>query len=165
MVRSSARFRTLLCAIAALAFMQPAGAQTGREPIVQGVFAVAVVTVYPGDTITKDMVDEREFGQLRPVRGGYVASARALVGKIARRTLLPGQAIPANAVENAKLVRKGMPAQLVFEEGGLTIIAVVTPLQDGELGELIKVRNLDSGLIVHGTVQQDGSLRTGEPVR
>lgn len=118
-----------------------------------------VITIYPGDVIEENMVVEREFNQLRPVRGGYISSVDALVGKVSRRTLMPGLAIPQNAVENAKLVQKGVPTQLVFQDGALSITTLVSPLQAGELNEAIRARNLDSGLIVYGIVQQNGTLR------
>ncbi|WP_433458102.1 flagellar basal body P-ring formation chaperone FlgA [Pseudochelatococcus sp.] len=159
MVRGCASFRFFLCVTAMLLWARPGLAQVPQEAA--GVLAVPLITIYPGDTITPDMVGEREFGQLRPVRGGYVASAGVLVGKVARRTLLPGQAIPGSAVENAKLVQKGVPVPLVFEEGGLTITALAAPLQAGEINETVRARNVDSGLIVYGTVQEDGTLRIG----
>lgn len=141
---------------------QTTGAQaTGTETEAADArsYAVPVITIFPGDVIAEHMIDAREFSQLRPTRGGYVTSTDSLVGKIARRTLMPGFAIPHNAVENAKLVQKGVPTQLVFEDGPLTITTLVSPLQAGELNESIRARNLDSGLVVYGVVQENGTLR------
>lgn len=135
---------------------QEAGQAAGAEPTT---FAAPVVTIYPGDVIAENMVTDREFTQLRPLRGGYVTSAGAVIGKVARRTLMPGLAIPQNAIENAKLVQKGVPTQLVFADGPLIITTLVSPLQAGELNEAIRARNLDSGLVVYGVVQQNGTLR------
>lgn len=135
-------------------------ASSEQDPSSFGTVAVTpLVTIYPGDSIDPSMVAERTFAQLRPVRGGYVSSASALVDKVARRTLMPGIAIPLNALENTKLVQKGVPTQLVFEDGGLSITTLVSPLQAGELNEAIRARNIDSGLIVYGIVQEDGTLR------
>ncbi|MFT0893102.1 flagellar basal body P-ring formation chaperone FlgA [Pseudochelatococcus sp. G4_1912] len=156
MLRVSAFCRILLCLGAVLAVSHPGQAQE------KGTYATPTVTIYAGDVIENDMVDEREFAQLRPVRGGYATSAEALIGKVARRSLIPGLAIPQNAVENAKLVQKGVPTKLIFEDGGLSMVTLVSPLQAGELNEVIKARNVDSGLVVYGTVQSDGSLRAGE---
>ncbi|MGV6872346.1 flagellar basal body P-ring formation chaperone FlgA [Pseudochelatococcus sp. B33] len=144
-------------AMAGPAVTEPARAQNAAAA--PTTFAAPVVTIYPGDVIGENMVAEREFTQLRPVRGGYVASAESLIGKVARRTLMPGLAIPQNAVENAKLVQKGTPTQLVFEDGALIITTLVSPLQAGELNEAIRARNIDSGLIVYGIVQENGTLR------
>lgn len=151
---SSIRVLQILLCLGAIT----AVAQTGQAQEA-GFFVVPTVTIYAGDAIDQDMVDEREFAQVRPVRGGYITSIKSITGKVARRTLMPGAPIPQNAVENAKLVQKGTPTQLVFEDGGLRITTLVTPLQAGELNETIKARNIDSGLLVYGTVQQDGTLR------
>lgn len=153
MLRVSAFCRILLSAGAFLAFSQVVQAQEA------GSYVIPTVTIYAGDVIDEDMVDERNFTQVRPIRGGYVTSLKSITGKIARRSLMPGYPIPQNAVENAKLVQKGVPTHLVFEEAGLMITTLVNPLQAGELNETIKARNVDSGLLVYGTVQQDGTLR------
>ena len=35
------------------------------------------------------------------------------------------------------------------------------PLQPGSAGDLVKVRNLDSGAVFTGTVMADGTIRVG----
>ncbi len=90
-----------------------------------------------------------------------IESRAAIVGKIARRTLLPGAPIPWNAVTEPKAVLNGAKIRIVFEEGGLNITTYGAALQSGSVGEIISVRNLDSGYTVTGTVQSDGSVRVG----
>jgi len=41
----------------------------------------------------------------------------------------------------------------------MIISASGTPLQDAAIGDLIKVRNIDSGITVSGTVMADGTVR------
>ncbi len=38
------------------------------------------------------------------------------------------------------------------------ITAAGSPLQDAAVGELIRVRNIDTGVIVSGTVMADGTI-------
>ena len=47
-------------------------------------------------------------------------------------------------------------------EGGLTITTYAAALQAGGVGDLIKVRNPESGIVVTGTVQPDGSVRVSD---
>ena len=115
--------------------------------------------IYPGDMITEAMIEERATDDARP---SVLRSRAALVGRIARRTLLPGQPIPASAVEQARLVAVGAQVKIIFTEGGLQIVAYGVAQQPGGAGDLIRVRNLDSGLFVTGRVQGDGSIRVGE---
>jgi flagella basal body P-ring formation protein FlgA len=129
----------------------------------QNVLAVPVptVTLYPGDTITAEQLTDRRF-RLSPRNMQAVALTRSIVvGKIARRTLVAGQVIPQNAVEDLKLVKRGVPIRVVFAEQGLTIVTYAEPLQSGAIGEMIRVRNMDSGTVIVGTVQADGSITVG----
>jgi flagellar basal body P-ring formation protein FlgA len=146
----------LLATLAFLAVTLPAGAQMVSTLPVPG------ITIYPGDPITDEMLTDRRFRLTRASLEAVVAGREMLVGKVARRTLLPGQPITINAVENPQLVRRGVPVRLVFTEGGLTIITYAEPMQSGSAGEVIRVRNTESGTIIVGVVQADGSIVVGK---
>jgi flagellar basal body P-ring formation protein FlgA len=125
------------------------------------ILPVPSVTIYPGDTISEAMLKDRSFPENYRYRTAVVESPRVLTGKMARRTLLPGEPIPMNAVDDPKLVTRGTQAQIMFEEGGLSIMGVGIPLQSGTMGETIQVKNVDSGRIITGRVQADGRIRIG----
>jgi flagella basal body P-ring formation protein FlgA len=48
---------------------------------------------------------------------------------------------------------------LIYRTDGLTITSSAMALQNGSIGDLVSARNLDSGLVVRGTVQPDGTVR------
>lgn len=125
------------------------------------ILPVPAVTIYPGDTITESMLKDRGFPETYRFRTAVVESPRVLAGKTARRTLLPGEPIPMNAVDDPKLVTRGVQTAIVFEEGALSIVGVGIPMQSGTLGETIQVKNVDSGRIITGRVQADGKIRIG----
>jgi flagella basal body P-ring formation protein FlgA len=125
------------------------------------ILPVPSVTIYPGDTISESMLKDRAFPENYRYRTAVIESPRVLAGKMARRTLLPGEPIPMNAVDDPKLVTRGVQTQIMFEEGGLSIMGVGIPLQSGTLGETIQVKNVDSGRIITGRVQPDGRVRIG----
>jgi flagella basal body P-ring formation protein FlgA len=129
----------------------------------QNVLAVPVptVTLYPGDTIGADQLTERRFRLSARNMQAVALSRDIVVGKIARRTLVAGQVIPQNAVENLQLVRRGVPIRVIFAEQGLTIVTYAEPLESGSLGEMVRVRNVDTGTVIVGTVQADGSITVG----
>jgi flagellar basal body P-ring formation protein FlgA len=129
----------------------------------QNVLAVPVptVTLYPGDTITAEQLTDRRFRLSSRNMQAVALTREIVVGKVARRTLVAGQLIPQNAVEELKIVKRGVPIRVVFAEQGLTIVAYAEPLQSGAIGEMIRVRNLDSGTVIVGTVQADGSITVG----
>jgi flagella basal body P-ring formation protein FlgA len=124
------------------------------------ILPVPKLTIYPGDTIADDWLVEREFTQeFVAARPALVDSRAAIVGKVARRTLLPGTPVPSSAVAERKLVTHGAKVRILFEDGGLSIVAFGMALQAGSAGALVQVRNLDSGVTISGTVQEDGSVR------
>ena len=116
--------------------------------------------IYPGDIIQDDMLMDTP-SEDAPARPGDGAARNAIVGKMARRTLLPGQPIGLSDIGNPRLVVNGGAVTLYFTEGGLTISTSGAAQQDGSEGELIHVRNTDSGVVVSGIVQADGSVRVG----
>jgi flagella basal body P-ring formation protein FlgA len=67
------------------------------------------------------------------------------------------------AVAEPDLVARGVPVEIIFQEGGLIILAQAMALEAGSAGDVIRVRNLDSGLIVSAKVQPDGTVRVGAP--
>ena len=128
-----------------------AAAQEGPVPTPKAV-------IYPGDLILDDMlVDVPDAA--RDGSGPFVNSRSLIVGKAARLTLLPGHAIPFSGVSNRKLVSNGAEVKLVFSEGDLLIMTTGAALQDGSIGDIVRVRNDDSGVTVSGAVQPDGSVR------
>ena len=121
---------------------------------------VAAVTIYPGDLIRDPMITEADFPDA-VASSAYVANRMAVVGKVARRTLLPGQAIPSNAVGEPKLVTIGAMVRVVYKEDGLTIATYASALQAGAAGDVVSARNVESGVIVSGVIQADGSIHIG----
>jgi flagella basal body P-ring formation protein FlgA len=114
--------------------------------------------IYPGDVILDEMLVD-VANVTRDGSGPFVDSRSLIVGKAARLTLLPGHAIPFSGISNRKLVSNGAEVKLVFSEGDLVIMTTGAALQDGSIGDIVRVRNDDSGVTVSGAVQPDGSVR------
>jgi flagella basal body P-ring formation protein FlgA len=146
-----ARARSVIFAAMAASCAVPAAAQEAFVPTPR-------VVIYPGDVIRDDMLAD----VAEPARDGsgpFVEQRSLIVGKVARLTLLPGHAIPFTGVSNRKLVTNGAEVRLVYSDGGLLIMTTGAALQDGSIGDVVKVRNDDSGVTVSGAVQSDGSVR------
>jgi len=120
------------------------------------------LTIYPGDQITDDMLEEKSFRQSSVQTALVFLTRNGLVGKVARRTLLPGQPIATNAVDNPRIVTVGSQVRIIFSEGGMQITTYGVAQQPGALGDVIRVRNTESGLFVSGRVQADGSILVGD---
>jgi flagella basal body P-ring formation protein FlgA len=122
---------------------------------------VPSVTIYPNEEIGDEHVTERAFIAATVTRGSVQEDRGQIIGKVAKRTLLKGQPIPSNALREPYLVLSGKPATVVFEDGGLSITSQATALQSGSVGDVIALRNVESGLTIRGTVTRNGTVRVG----
>lgn len=114
--------------------------------------------IYPGEEIAATQVKEVEVTNPN-LAGGYADSIDQVVGMVSKRTLLPGRTIPVSALREPYAVKRGSNLRLTFSIGSMLISAAGSPLQDAAIGDVIKVRNLDSGVIVTGTVMADGTVQ------
>ena len=122
---------------------------------------VPKITLRRGDVINLTVLEQKSFNANRIDRFSVVPKSGELLGKEVTRDLVAGMPIHRSAIVRREIIKRGAPAQLVFREQGLNIIAHVEPLEDGVIGDVIRVRNLDSGLIVSGIVQPDGTISIG----
>ncbi len=149
---SRSRLRRLFT-LAIVVLSAGAAAAAERRP-------VPAVTIYPGDVIRDQMITDADFPDAA-ASSAFASNRSMLVGKVARRTLLPGQSIPTNAIGEPKLVTVGAMVRLVYEEDGLRISTYASALQGGAAGDLISVRNMESGVTVSGIIGPDGSIHVG----
>jgi flagella basal body P-ring formation protein FlgA len=114
-------------------------------------------TIYPGEVIDASRLEEVEVTN-PALTGDYATSAEQITGKVTSRTLLQGRVIIVSALREPYAVERGKAVRIVFSNGPLTITAGGAPLENAAVGDLIRVRNTDSGIIVSGTVMDDGTI-------
>jgi flagellar basal body P-ring formation protein FlgA len=118
--------------------------------------------IYPGDVIRDSMLTDLSVYDLPNADGSIIESRAALVGRIAKRTLLPGRGIAALAIGTPNAVANGAQVKLIYRDGDLSIVTSAMALEAGGVGDTIKVRNSDSGLTISGTIQPDGSVSVSD---
>lgn len=119
---------------------------------------VPTKTIYPGEVLTGAHVEAVEVTNPN-LSGGYASEVHQIDGLIAKQTLLAGRTIPLAALRVPAAVIRGTNVRLVFTIGNLTLSASGAPLTDGAVGDVVRARNLDSGVIVSGTVMRDGTIQ------
>ncbi len=122
---------------------------------------VPTVTIMQGDVVADEQLIDQPVNASERVLRNYFTSREAVQGKVARRVLPAGHAIPLNAVREPFLFKEGERVAIVFTAGGLSIEASGIALQPGVLDSMISVRNSDTGIVVRGTVQANGSVQVG----
>ena len=128
----------------------------------QDMVLIPTRTIYPGETVTADLLEQVPLRRQLRNPGGVERDLRALDGKVARRTLLPGRMIPTGSVRDAWIVEPGKPVRVLYVQDGLEIALSAVALQAGAAGDMVRLRNVDSGVTFAGIVMADGTVRVSE---
>ena len=97
--------------------------------------------IAPGTVITADML-EVQRRERRLVRGNIVQDIATVAGSRNKRSLSAGQIL---SLQDLCLVCRGDIVTIEISQGGLAVSATGVAQQDGTLGEVIQVRNQQSG--------------------
>jgi flagella basal body P-ring formation protein FlgA len=143
-----------LAALAALATPQAAAAPAAEKTTV-----VARQLIQRGSLLQPAMLEEVK----RPAQGldpQAVSSLKDLLYSEATRDLTAGQVLRSSDVRRAVLVKQGQSALMsVGQDKGFQITVRVEALQDGRMGEQIRLKNPDSGRLLTGTVTGPNAVR------
>jgi len=126
-------------------------------------FLVPEKTIYPGQIISDTKLDEKLFYIKREAASHYVSHVDQVMDKRARRTLVAGKPIALNALTDPMIIERGQQVRMVFNSGSLMISSIGVALAPAGTGDIIRLRNIDSGVVVSGRVAQDGHVDIGEP--
>ncbi|MCD2179018.1 flagellar basal body P-ring formation chaperone FlgA [Rhizobium sp. C1] len=119
---------------------------------------VPLTVIYPGQAIASGQVRRVEVTNPN-FSGDYATDFSQVEGMITKSTLIPDRAISLSSLREPFAVTHGQQVRLIYNNGSLQITALGMPLQDGSIGELIRVRNTDSGLTVSGTILGPGIVQ------
>lgn len=112
---------------------------------------VPVRRIRPGEIIeAADLTTVRL--PLERAGAGFIASADQLVGLSPRRQMPAGRLVLVGSVGSPIVVLRNRPVTLVFEDGPLLLAARGRALQEGGVGDLVRVMNIASSTVVTGTV-------------
>lgn len=90
------------------------------------------------------------------VRGSMVTDKALLIGKAVSRTISPGRPIRTNEVSEPSIVEKGKPITLTYRIKNMEITALGEALDNGAVGDIIRIKNQDSGRTVQAVVRASG---------
>lgn len=91
----------------------------------------------------------------------YPSSIDYLIGKTLKRDIKRGTTITEDAIEDPVMVRRGKMVILIGENKRLLIKTQGKALENGRLGDVIKVKNTTSGKVVHATVTAENTVTVG----
>jgi len=92
------------------------------------------------------------------LRPSAIVEAKNLVGMQVRRALSPGRVILSSSIQTPVLVARNSEVTVVFVDGTLRLTMKAKALDDGSLGEVIRVANPSSGKILFASVAGAGEV-------
>ncbi|MFQ5588122.1 MAG: flagellar basal body P-ring formation chaperone FlgA [Nitrospiria bacterium] len=101
--------------------------------------------------------------RVRNARHLFETNAEDVIGKRVTQSLRKGAPIRLNQLEETPLVRRGERVTVTLKSGGLQIVTAGEAKEDGHLGEMIKVVNLDSRKMIFAQVRGSGDVRIDLP--
>jgi flagellar basal body P-ring formation protein FlgA len=149
--------RTLWLLALTLSLGQPAAANESTTTS----FPVPAVTLQPGDRLTDDVIIDKRLVASEAALRSHHTLREQVIGKVARRVLPRGAAIPVNALRQPYAFNEGERVAVEFVRDGLMIQGYGVALQPGIAGQSVRIRNIDTGVVVTGIVRPDGRVEVG----
>jgi len=97
--------------------------------------------------------------EIEDARADYVRNSSEAVGMTAKRALAPGDLLNRNWLNENRFVRNGETVRCLGQSGGIRITTLARALQNGKLGDRIRVRNIDSDRTIVAVVTGQGEVR------
>lgn len=82
-----------------------------------------------------------------------------IIGKRALRLILPNTPITPEVVYNAPAIRKGDLIRVFIHSGNLHVVTKGVAKEDGCVGKIIRVKNIDSNKELYGTVEDSTAVK------
>lgn len=87
------------------------------------------------------------------VRGGSTITApEQLVGRTLKRNIQPGQPLRLHDLDSPAVVKASGEVEMVYNNGGIMLIDRGFAMEEGALGEVIRVKNAKSGSVVRARI-------------
>jgi flagella basal body P-ring formation protein FlgA len=141
----------------------PSGIVTAVEPMESGqtitklsleeseYVVVSVTNIIRGQVITSDLVD-RLLQPKKTMGAQTLSTLDEALGLEATRTIRAGSSLTMADLTVANLIRKGEKVTLTVTRGALKITVDTIAMEDGKMGEQVKLTNAESGKVIHGIV-------------
>ena len=130
----------------------------GAELTVHASILAASKKIPAEKIITSDDFVEKS-AEIPDLRAAYARHPEDILGKASRRSFSPGEPLIREAFLDPFLVRHGETVQLRLERNGILLVSQARAEQDGRLGQIIMVRNLDFSSTLKAQVTGRATVR------
>ena len=91
-------------------------------------------------------------------RRNYFTGVDTLTANVALRALPAGRPVALRAVKKRSDVRKGEQTLARYEADGIEIQGILVPEHDAVVGQMVQVKNTQTGVVLFARVAMDGTL-------
>ncbi|KTD70439.1 MULTISPECIES: flagellar basal body P-ring formation chaperone FlgA [Legionella] len=112
---------------------------------------VAKRTLVKGTRLSRDDIYQTEMDVQR-LSNGYFTEKDLLIGQVCKKNIPANSPFNPHNIEAAKLINKGERVSIVVNDNNLTVSMEGVAIEEGSLGETIKVRNLSSKKIIEAQI-------------
>jgi flagella basal body P-ring formation protein FlgA len=113
--------------------------------------------IQKGTVITQDDVELKDYPKSK-IGNDYVTEISEIIGKAANRNLNKNNPIFSGDIKNPTVISKNSTVSAIFKTNAIEVKALAVALEDGGIGDVIRLKNFDSGKQFKGLVQEDGSV-------
>ncbi|WP_243644901.1 flagellar basal body P-ring formation chaperone FlgA [Phorcysia thermohydrogeniphila] len=107
---------------------------------------VAARDIPKGKVISPSDLKKEKLPSLKVRRGAL--TFESVIGKVAKRDIRAGEVIKGRDLEPNFVVKKGKPVKLIYESGGIHVELLAVALENGAVGDIIKVKNVSTGKVL-----------------
>jgi flagellar basal body P-ring formation protein FlgA len=117
-----------------------------------------IMVIYPGETVRQEAIKQIVvYGSAH--RESELAAIHDIVGKVAIITMLPNEPISQRMLRLPDAVKIGAMVSIRYDRPGISISVAGMALQSGAIGDRIKVRNLESSVVLVGVIRESGAVQ------
>ncbi len=121
----------------------------------------------PRSTLTRGTListEDLSFIEMKSadIKGDIVLNVDQIIGRTARNNLNPGRLIRLTDTEIPVSIKRGQKINLIYKSGHLELTAIGRSMQDGRIGDVIRVTNGDSNKNLQGTILANNQVEIDE---
>lgn len=119
---------------------------------------VPLRTIYVGESVNNADLTMKMFSVSETSRKTYAIDVDQFSRMEAARVLIAGKPVSLRSLRNIEDVKKGQQVKAIYFNGVIEIQAMLLPLSNGSIGDVIEAKNVGSGNTVKAQIASDGSL-------
>lgn len=114
--------------------------------------------IVPGQVFSADFIGLETMEITKWNDSGF-DNVEAVIGRVAKRTLYPGDIVSKDAIKELSAVKKGDRVNILIESTGFKVMSKGICEEEGRLGDMIKVVNLDTKKALYGSVIDGSTIK------